>query len=236
MGWMRVRCESVTDVRWAAIGKKLELSPGVVATTVLALAAEAARAKLETGTASVRDFDYFALAAFLDMEDYPLKAITAELARRGLIIDGVFITGSVWAPHVTSTERVRQFRQRCTPGKISAAKTGRNVPDELLSVLITAAKGNVRRDAAGAVLPGIADTSPIERLMQGGADLRLDIVPAITATVAYPGQPSIPTWDLEWIIDEVRRNTQARGLPDPCPTAPRPRNPNLSSSPTRAPS
>jgi len=64
---------------------------------------------------------------------------------------------------------------------------------------------------------GIVDVTPIAKLIKAGADLKLDILPAITATVAVEGQPSIPRWNLDWIIDEIRRNTQARGEPDPLP-------------------
>jgi hypothetical protein len=123
------------------------------------------------------------------------------------------------------------------PPEVSRSAVERPHREQLLQALVGAANGNVRRDKdTGMFVPAIADVTPITKLIAGGASLELDILPAITATVAVEGQPSIPRWDLDWIIDEIRRNTVARGMPDPCPTAPRPRNRlNLSSSPTRAP-
>jgi hypothetical protein len=329
MAWLRVRTESVLDVRWAAIAMKLKLRPGDVGLTVLALAAAAARAKLEIGTPSIEGFDWHEAAVYFGTEAEQLMPIADELVRRGIIdASGVMVTGEDWDAYVTSTERVRRKRSKDDGGATDetlhqapsppppaqaqavlkrsgraaegpsgpalprqgplrtqqeVAAAGQGAPgrrleppaaastthetvaaavhelhttrkrvlaqpgtpgtssvdttEALLQALVAAAHGNVRRDpATGGLVEGILDLRIIDRLMKAGADLDRDILPAITATVAFPGQPSIPRWDLPWLVDEIRRNTQARGEPDPYPAAPRPRNPNLSSSPTRAPS
>jgi hypothetical protein len=90
----------------------------------------------------------------------------------------------------------------------------------LLQALIGAAKGNVRREPeSGMFVAGIRDITIIRKLLTGGADLELDILPGITTMVTVEGQPAIPRWDLPWLVDEIRRNTQARGEPDPYPPA-----------------
>jgi hypothetical protein len=247
--WLKLSLEGVSDPRWPAIGLKLGVNASLVVATVTAMISHAAQ---QQHPGSVADFDVFGLAAYLGIEDGPIRKIVKELEARKLIVNGVLVTGALWAPYVGSTERNRRLRQqKASSGRRDASTEGigKKAPDgvaeaprrkppheqagegragvELLDRLVEAAHGNIRCDADGNPVAGIRDLTIIHRLMKGGADLELDILPSITATVAIPGQPSIPTWDIPWIIDEIRRAIQARGEPDPLPPRPRAAAPSL---------
>ena len=94
--------ESVTDVRQAAIDLKLGVSASLVVATVTAMVSHAAQ---QEDAGSIADFDVFGLAAYLGVEDAPIRKIVKELEARKLIVNGVLVTGDLSGRHMSALSR-----------------------------------------------------------------------------------------------------------------------------------
>lgn len=209
--WFRSWHGAPTDPKWLGIARRAGVAPGIAVAVAWALMD---RASQSADRGSIGGYDAEGLAYFYGCEPENVEAIVSAMVDKGMVVDGRFTSWEKRQPvrEDDSAKRVREHRER---KKRDAERnvTHRNAPREDTETDIATASNEAAaacaahdldpqtletkmRDAAGDKMQphGGFVVGPVMELVRLGADVDLDVLPAIRAVSARLNRPA-RSWD-----------------------------------------